>query len=58
MNMAMPGAGTPVMPGQPAQNYQKMYDAEAENLELSTSESHRWACEDVEDRLLKRYKLR
>ena len=58
MNAGMPGAGAPAMPGQPQQNFQKLYDAEAENLELSTPESHRWACDEVEERLLKLYKLR
>lgn len=52
MNMPMPGAG---MPGAPAQDFVKLFNAERENLELVSPEYHRWVGDDVEDRLLARY---
>jgi len=52
MNMPMPGAG---MPGQPAQDFTKLFNAERENLELVSPENHRWVGDDVEERLLARY---
>jgi hypothetical protein len=53
MNMPMPGAS---MPGAPAQDFSKLFNAEIENLELATPESQRWVGEDVEQRLLAFYK--
>ena len=51
-NMAMPGAA---MPGAPAQDYSKLFNAERENLEISPPVYHRWVGDDVEDRLLQMY---
>lgn len=52
MNMAMPGAG---MPGAPAQDFTKLFNAEKDNLQLASPESHVWSGDDVEERLLRRY---
>lgn len=41
------------MPGAPAQDYSKLYNAERENLELVLPQNHKWVGDDVEDRLLK-----
>ena len=49
--MAMPGAA---MPGAPAQDYNKLFNAERENLEISPPVYHRWVGDDVEDRLLQK----
>ena len=46
------GAG---MPGAPATDFQKLYTAERENLELVGPEYHSWVGDDVEERLLQRY---
>lgn len=43
------------MPGAPAQDFVKLFNAERENLELVSPEYHRWVGDDVEDRLLARY---
>lgn len=52
----MPGlAGPPGMPGAPAQDFNKLFNAERENLELVSPSNHIWVGDDVEDRLLKRY---
>lgn len=55
MNMPMPGVG---MPGAPAQDFNKLFNSEKENLELATPENQRWVSEDVEQRLLDLYKSR
>ncbi|GAA6018682.1 hypothetical protein JCM10207_009010 [Rhodosporidiobolus poonsookiae] len=46
------GAAMPTMPGQPAQDFSKMFRAEKENLEIV---EYVWVCEGVEERLLKKY---
>lgn len=47
--MMMPGAG---MPGQPAPDFVKMFNAERENLEIV---EYRWVADGVERRLLDKF---
>ncbi|GAA5975111.1 hypothetical protein JCM11641_000042 [Rhodosporidiobolus odoratus] len=52
---AMMGAGAggmPAMPGQPAQDFGKLFRAEKENLDIV---EYAWVCEGVEERLLRKY---
>jgi hypothetical protein len=49
MGGAMLGGG---MPGQPAQDFVKLFAAEKENLDIV---EYSWVCEGVEERLLKRF---
>ncbi|BGP12251.1 hypothetical protein JCM10213_000056 [Rhodosporidiobolus nylandii] len=48
----MGGGGMPAMPGQPAQDFNKMFKAEKENLDIA---EYAWVCDGVEERLLKKY---
>lgn len=45
---AMMGA----MPGQPAQDFVKLFATERENLDIV---EYSWVCEDVEERLIQKY---
>lgn len=47
----MPGAAM-MMPGQPAQDFGKLYKQEKENLDIV---EYKWVCDGVEDRLLKKW---
>lgn len=50
MGGAMMGGGG--MPGQPAQDFVKIFKAERENLDIV---EYSWVCDGVEERLLKRF---
>ena len=49
MGGAMMGGG---MPGQPAQDFVKLFNVERESLEIV---EYAWVCDGVEDRVLKRF---
>lgn len=49
MGGAMMGGG---MPGQPAQDFVKLFAAEKENLEIV---EYAWVCDGVEERLLRKF---
>ncbi|GAA6041009.1 hypothetical protein JCM8097_000539 [Rhodosporidiobolus ruineniae] len=48
----MGGGAMPAMPGQPAQDFAKLFRAEKENLDIA---EYAWVCEGIEERLLKKY---
>lgn len=48
----MMGGGGGGMPGQPAQDFVKLFATERENLDIV---EYSWVCDGVEDRLLQKY---